>query len=152
MFWDASALIPLFLEESSSQTMREIACRDDVFVVWWGTILECRSALSRSEREGNLTERAMDLALESIKSLSQAWSEVLPSERVRTIAARLLMTHPLKTAHALQLAAAIVWADSNQETSSFVCLDARLGTAARKEGFALLPATLEALGEYSGLQ
>ena len=139
MFWDSSALIPLFLEESGSQAMQKISREESGMVVWWGTVLECRSALSRWQREGKLTNITVDWALEFVKRLSEVWSEVLPSERVRSIAARLLMTHPLRTADALQLAAAIVWADGNEATCRFVCLDARLGIAARQEGFAVLP-------------
>ena len=44
--------------------------------------------------------------------------EVLPAEAVREQAARLLRLHPLRAADALQLAAALVWADSPPPTGT----------------------------------
>jgi predicted nucleic acid-binding protein len=80
-----------------------------------------------------------DQALERISQMSEAWNEVLPGEKIRSIAARLLMTHPLRTADSLQLAAAIIWAEASETAGRFVCLDNRLREAARKEGFSVLP-------------
>ncbi|MDO9558191.1 MAG: type II toxin-antitoxin system VapC family toxin [Syntrophales bacterium] len=139
IFWDSSAIIPLFIEESCSAVLQEIVLKDMGMVIWWGTVLECRSALSRSQREGKITDSEEDQALEIIRQMSEAWSEVLPGEKIRSIAARLLMTHPLRAADALQLAAAIIWADESETACRFICLDKRLRYAARKEGFSVLP-------------
>ena len=46
-FWDASAVIPLFLEEPETPRMLEIARQDSVMIAWWGTVVECRSAVAR---------------------------------------------------------------------------------------------------------
>jgi hypothetical protein len=46
----------------------------------------------------------------------------------------------LRATDALQLAAALVWCDETPRGEPFVCLDERLGDAARREGFRLLPA------------
>ena len=64
---------------------------------------------------------------------------IAPSNRVRERAGRLLATHPLRAADALQLAAALVWCDEAPQGETFVCLDERLSAAARREGFAVLP-------------
>ena len=53
---------------------------------------------------------------------------------VRTIARRLLRVHPLRSADALQLAAAVVCAEGECGMLPFVCLDARLIDAARRRG------------------
>jgi hypothetical protein len=47
----------------------------------------------------------------------------------------MLRVHPLRTADALQLAAAWLAAERRPPTMTFVTLDARLAEAARKEGF-----------------
>ncbi|HSJ25022.1 MAG TPA: hypothetical protein VK929_10160 [Longimicrobiales bacterium] len=60
-------------------------------------------------------------------------------EHVRTTAMRLLRTHPLRAADALQLAAALAWAPA-PAGDVFVTLDERLATAATLEGFTVLPA------------
>jgi predicted nucleic acid-binding protein len=65
---------------------------------------------------------------------------VPPVDEVRRRAGRLLSTHVLRAADALQLAAALIYSDENPQEEIFVCLDDRLREAASKEGFRLLPA------------
>lgn len=48
--------------------------------------------------------------------------------------------HPLRAADASQLAAAITWRGESAGSHEFVCLDERLGDAASREGFEVLPA------------
>jgi hypothetical protein len=57
---------------------------------------------------------------------------------LREAAGRALAVHPLRAADALQLAAALVWSDG-AIGESFVCLDAALRDAARREGFDVRP-------------
>jgi predicted nucleic acid-binding protein len=139
MFWDSSALVPLLVRESTTESAEEALRGDAEMVVWWGTVLECRSAISRTLREGRLDDRSADRALGVLRLLADAWSEVLPGERVRSVAGRILMTHPLRAADALQLAAAVVWADGDGPGCAFVCRDTRLRSAARAEGFTVMP-------------
>jgi hypothetical protein len=61
---------------------------------------------------------------------------------VRRTAERLLRTHPLRAADSLQLAAALIAADHDPSNLEIVCLDARLTSAARREGFAVLDGTV----------
>jgi len=62
------------------------------------------------------------------------------STSLRRTAERLLRTHPLRAADSLQLASALVAADHDPTTLEVVCLDARLATAARREGFKVINA------------
>jgi predicted nucleic acid-binding protein len=107
-------------------------------LVWWGTPIECTSAIARRERQGAFTLRDASLALERLRSLSAARHEVLPSEAVRSAAQRLLRVHPLRAADSLQLAAAVVASDRDAGSLLFVCLDDRLNDAATREGFPIL--------------
>ena len=109
-------------------------------VVWWLTRTECLSAFARRLREGVMSARDERRARQFLKTLSQAWSEVQPSESVRTVAERLLAVHDLRSADALQLAAALEWCDARPSGVAFVCLDARLRQAAQREGFEPFPA------------
>ena len=61
--------------------------------------------------------------------------EVEPGEELRESAKRLLRVHDLRTADALQLAAAVYVAEARPSTLEFVSLDDRLLAAARREGF-----------------
>jgi len=106
-------------------------------VVWWSTPVECASALARIRREGTLTEAAERDALASLDLLRAGWHELLPGDTLRVQALRVLRLHPLRTADALQLAAAMEWAGS-PASGDIVCFDGRLGEAAEREGFRVL--------------
>jgi predicted nucleic acid-binding protein len=135
-FWDSSAIVPLLSEEKNSAALRQLAEDDRDIHVWWGTELECVSALARRERQGASREKLL-VALEQLAVLVARWDEVMPGAAVRDIARRLLRVHPLRTADALQLAAAIVLADQNPASVEFLSLDDRLRDAASREGFAV---------------
>lgn len=139
-FWDASALIPLYIEGPQTKAIRAIAKADGDIVAWWGSPIECFSAFARLRREGFLKPQEEDQIRHLLGLLSDTWTEVEPSAEVRVIAARLLLAHPLRAADSLQLAAGLVWAGTTPRGHQFVCLDHRLRAAARTEGFALLPA------------
>lgn len=105
-------------------------------IVWWATTVECVSALRRLERQGDVGGPDLVSALHRLDELSLAWQEVEAAERVRDVAIRVLRTHQLRAADALQLAAAIVAAEERPATLPFVTLDERLAEAASREGFA----------------
>jgi predicted nucleic acid-binding protein len=77
----------------------------------------------------------LDIARQRLALFERASATVLPTESVRLRADRLLGLHPLRTADAFQLAAALLAAEENPENLPFVTLDERLAEAARKEGF-----------------
>ncbi len=137
-FWDASAIVPLLLAEPERNRLRDELQRDSVMVVWWGTPVECASAIARREREEALTLADAASALKRLRALAGAWHEIQPAPTVREAAQRLVRVHPLRAAESLQLAAAIVAADGDPHSLPFVCLDDRLSEAATREGFPLV--------------
>lgn len=142
-YWDSSALVPLCVEEASSPRMQGIYRDDPVIVTWWGSEIECVSALARLERESAITTELVSAAIARLKSLAAAWHEIQPTQLLRDTALRLLRVHPLRGADAVQLAAAVIAADREPATLEIVSLDARLGVAARREGFTLAGAVGE---------
>ena len=137
-FWDASAVVPLLIEETTSAAVLAIVDTDPHLVVWWGTEVECVSAITRRERDGAFDPSQVTTATSRLRSLAEAWREVDPSSTVRHTAVRLLRTHQLRAGDALQLAAAIVAADGDPGTLAFVTLDDRLAVAASREGFPIV--------------
>ncbi len=107
-------------------------------MTWWGSWIECASALNRLRREGSLDSGDLDRSLARLQELSGGWTEVRPLERVRRRAVRLLRVHPLRGAAALQLAAALTASDEDPSELDVVSSDARLADAARQEGFRVL--------------
>jgi predicted nucleic acid-binding protein len=137
-FWDASAIVPLVLAEPATKTMQALAAKDAAMLVWWGTDVECVSAIARLEREGALDDSAVAKAFDRLKQLAAGWHEVDPSDAVREAAVRFLRVHPLRAADALQLSAAFIAAERRPSSLEMVTLDDRLAAAARKEGFVLI--------------
>lgn len=137
-FWDASAIVPLLVQERRREAMLSLLAQDDVILVWWATPVECTSAIARREREGSLTAAQAVASLERLRYLKDGWHEVLPSAVLRDIAERVLRVHPLRTADSLQLAAAIIAAEREPVTLDLVSLDDRLSDAASREGFRVL--------------
>jgi predicted nucleic acid-binding protein len=140
-FWDASAIVPLLVLETSSRRLQSLAAKESGMLVWWSSEVECVSALARREREGALDGRAMAIALRRLRQLADGWHEVDPSDAIRETAERFLRVHPLRAADALQLAAAFAAAERRPTSLEIVTLDDRLADVARKEGFAVVELT-----------
>ncbi len=138
-FWDSSALVPLLVDEATTPAITSVLVQDPDFVVWWGSPIECISALSRLGRERLLDQAGARVALERLDVLSEAWHEMQPTTRIREKAIRMLRVHALRAADALQLAAAIVAAEDQPGSLAFVTLDDRLAEAAELEGFSVIP-------------
>ncbi len=111
---------------------------DGRIVTWWGSWVECASALNRRHREGGLDGGALHETLQELTQFAARWLHIRSSPHVRQQALRLLRTHPLRAADALQLAAALTAAMGDPATLHLVCSDARLSQAAQIEGFLVL--------------
>lgn len=139
MFWDSSAVVPLLIAETRSPEMAALLGTDRAPAMWWGSPVECQSALHRRRRDETLPPAALAEALARLERLAQDIDTVAPTNRVRERASRALAAHPVRAPDALQLAAALVWSDEAPAGETFVCLDERLRGAARQEGFEVLP-------------
>ncbi len=137
-FWDSSALVPLLVSEEVTHRLGELYLAEDGILTWWGTEVECASAVARLEREDLLSPREATVALERLDALARGWHLIEPIETLRQTARRFLRVHPLRAADALQLSAAFLAAEGQPSSLGFVCLDVRLGTAAQREGFQLV--------------
>lgn len=137
-FWDSSAILPLLVEEASTPSALGYYENNPEIVAWWGTPVECASALARLECEARLDSTEVTLALGQLAALQAAWYEVQPLDSVRQVAQRLLRLHPLRAADSLQLAAALLVCEHRPKGWQFVCLDTRLCLAAEREGFRVI--------------
>jgi len=138
-FWDASAIVPLVVAEPASAALRELADEDPTVVMWWATSVEALSGLYRRVRAGELDSESLDAARDRLWAFLEDAHVVAPGEPLRDRAHRLLAVHPLRAADALQLAAALVWAEEQPTGLELVTSDDRLRDAASREGFRVLP-------------
>ncbi|MGQ0737351.1 MAG: type II toxin-antitoxin system VapC family toxin [Acidobacteriota bacterium] len=137
-FWDASAIVPLLVAETTTKAVQGLAAADPAMLVWWASEVECASAIARLERDGALEADAVVAAFDRLKRVAEACHEVDPSDGIREAAVRFLRVHPLRAADAVQLAAAFVAAEQRPSSLELITLDERLAAAARKEGFAVI--------------
>ena len=137
-FWDASAVIPLCVDEAASDRLRTLLHEDPHVAAWWGCPIECWSAFARRRRDTLLDLPGEEAARAVLRSLQESWTEIQPGEEVRLQAGRLLRVHPLRALDALQLAAALVWKGS-ATSKEIVVLDRRLREAAILEGLTPIP-------------
>ncbi|HEV2135776.1 MAG TPA: type II toxin-antitoxin system VapC family toxin [Terracidiphilus sp.] len=136
-FWDASALVPLCVNETTS---RDAHAQLKVFlpVVWWGTLVEIHSAIRRGHLLGKLNDQEKAKALARLLLLSRGWREILPDDPLRDLARQLLDAHDLRAADSLQLAAALVWCQHRPARRNFLSADRRLSESARAQGFSVI--------------
>ena len=142
-YWDSSAIVPLLIEESFSGQVKVLLREDSEMIIWWGTPVECVSALCRKEREGVLKPQGLVESFNRLQVLQETWSEIEAHPQLRQLAQRLLRVHALQAADSLQLAAALVASDRDPSRMELVCYDQQLRTIAAKEGFVVLPEKME---------
>ena len=138
IFWDASALVPLFVRQPASPALDDAMKRSGSVSIWWGSVVECWSALARLRREGVIRADEEVRARERLELFRRGSDEILPSEEIRGLSGTLLLRHPLRAADSLQLASALIYSGM-PASGDFYCLDERLKEAARLEGLTPLP-------------
>jgi len=139
-YWDASAIIPLIVEQASSREAERWVAENPSIVVWTLTHVEAVSALRRLVREESLLESEAHRAEQVLEEVLARAHTVADVEGVKETACRLLRTHALRAADAMQLGAALEWADGSARGLVFHTLDRRLALAAEREGFAVVGA------------
>jgi predicted nucleic acid-binding protein len=138
-FWDSSGIVALHVESQLTSDVRELYARDPQVLAWILSDVEAASALHRLAREGAMAQAEVQ---EAISRLDAFWETVHVVSRVDAVklrARRLLGLHRLRAADALQLGAALSSVQDQPAGWEFICLDQRLGGAARLEGFTVLP-------------
>ena len=134
-FWDSSALLPLLVEEKRSKACRALRRADRGIVVWALTRTELVSATRRLERERMLDAADVAVVLDRLETLARGWTEIEALGMVRERSERLLATHALTAADALQLGTALIQVRDRPKGRAFVTADDRLAVAAEAEGF-----------------
>lgn len=131
-------LVCLCVEEPDTTVARRLA-KDDI-ATWSVSAVEIASAVERRSREGAFEAGGRDAARAALDELMTTWTEITALAAVRERALRLVATHAVRAADAMQLGAALVAVSDRPRGHEFVCADDRLRDAASREGFTVLPA------------
>lgn len=137
-FWDASAILPLIVEEEGSPLALKWLREDQDVMLWGLTRVELASAIERRSREGRLRPAERSSALRMANRLADDAHEIVDLAAVRSRATAVLARHPLRPADAAQLGAALLVADPEPASLTMVVLDRRLAAAAEREGLLVL--------------
>lgn len=137
-FWDSSALIQLFVDQTDTEFVRQLYLDGSPVVVWWGTQVECVRAFCKLSAESVLPEQSLDLVLRSFAGDWKLWFEIEPADEVRKRANDAARKHLLRAADALQLGAALFAQERAGRQLDFVCFDKKLGKAAASEGLRVI--------------
>jgi predicted nucleic acid-binding protein len=133
-FWDASALVPLCVIQSTTPSVVSLY-KSYPAVVWWATPVEIASALARLLRTREISTSNCAKARQVAVALADEWSVIQPSNALRDHAMRLVDRYDLKAADAMQLAAALDWCENVPRGEIFLTADQRLREAAVLSGF-----------------
>ena len=94
--------------------------------------------MERRFRQGELSREERRHCLDRFSSFSEQWDEVADLFATRSRAMALLARHSLRAADAAQLGAALLVAENDPASVTFVCLDELLSIAAEREGLRVL--------------
>ena len=133
-FWDASALVPLCVQQGLTAQAVTLHADHDI-AVWWATPVEMASALARLLRMKQLDSRDWTKARKLAKRLADSWSVIQPSDALREKSIELVERYDLRTADSFQLAAALEWCEDSPQGRIFLTADRKLREAALLSGF-----------------
>lgn len=108
-------------------------------MVWFLTPVEVISAFSRLNRTSHLSANDFEKACNHFRFAKNQFIIIKEFEAVASKAERIISIHGLKSADALQLAAALTVTKDSPQNHVFVSLDDKLRRAAKNEGFAVKP-------------
>lgn len=137
-YWDASAFVPLLVNESRSGDARSLLAQDRDIVTWALSHVEVVSAIERRAREGVASSSVRISLVGKAHRMFQGIFQVDDLLRVQNGCFSLLARYPLRSVDAQQLSAALVLANGQPQAMDFVCFDERLADAASREGFIVI--------------
>ena len=136
-YFDKSAFIKLYNEEVGTRKVLDMLASSDggLTIILDIALVKARSAIRRSQREGDLSQRYADRLLRRIKEeVNSSFLVWRSSIAVLDLAARLIDRNPLRANDAIQLAGCVLASRLLGEFLVFVCADLRLCDAANREG------------------
>ncbi len=136
-FWDASALVPLCVGQSTTPRATSLFRKYEA-VIWWATPLEIASALARLVRMKHLNPQDWAKCRNLAIDLTDSCFVIQPSDALRSQAIQMVEAYDLRPADALQLSAALEWCEGAPRANVFLTADQRLRDAATLRGFEAL--------------
>src|ERR1700735_2874975 len=93
-FWDASALVPTFLEEPATAEVQRWQSADPGVGIWMMTRVEVISAIARRKREQPERTVLWQRAIRDFQEAAPTWTEIFDAEAARFHAERIVVDYP----------------------------------------------------------
>lgn len=143
LYLDSSCLAKLYLEESGSEEVKDAVDAAEEIATSMVAEAEVRSALARRRREGDFTASEYAKAKNDFRNDWQTFLHIQVSDGISAFAGNLAELHNLRGFDAIHLASALSVVDGEDGQTWFFSADARLNTAAKREGLKkIFPADL----------
>jgi uncharacterized protein len=138
-YLDTSALVKLYVRESGTDVMLQLANSSSNLAVLDLTRVEFHAVVRRRQRMGDVSHDIARTLIDAMDHHLQTLYWVPPvTEAVIEEAIALLDRHPLRAYDALQLAGCVSLRAQLREQPIFVCADRQLLRAAEREGLDVL--------------
>lgn len=147
-YFDASALVKRYVRETGTITVRRVLA-SGIAASSRLSEVEVSSGIIRRAREGAFTIRQRDRMLTAHQRDVPALAVVEMTPEITSDARALLLRHPLRASHAIQLASCLYLQRQLAQPVPFVAFDRRLVQAARAEGLTVITARGDRQGKVS---
>lgn len=141
-FADTSALVKLYANDAG----RDIVTGIPVLIIAQTARVEVPDAIWKKHRMGELSQEDATCLVREFEADYHGTTDAPPrfvavptTAVVFERAARMARIHGLAGFRSVQLASAVLAAEADPESRTFVCFDRRLRSAALAEGFPLIP-------------
>ena len=138
LFCDTSALVKLYVLETFSHEMSELAVQANLLAVSRISWVETMAALARRARENPADERQIEMIRTRFRKSWQDFAVIEVSQPLVELAGEYADTFALRAYDSVQLAAARVLQEQSGEVFCFACFDTRLTKAAAVLGMKTL--------------
>lgn len=139
VYFDASALVKLFLDEPFSEDTRALAAQAEVAI---SSVVVFAETVAAIRRAVNLRRLDAHDGVRLLGEIGLTWEEIskIPADRgVAERAGEIAWRHLLRGFDSIHLASALVWKAAAAEPLTFATFDAALSHAAQAEGFEAWP-------------
>jgi uncharacterized protein len=138
LYLDTSALVKLYVSESSSDKMRQWVDNAELSTTSRIAYVEARAAFARKRRERALTPRDYQTIVGDFADDWETFFIVDVSDALTKRAAQLAENFALRAYDAVHLASALVVAEQGSQAVQFTCFDEKLCRTARRQGLTVL--------------
>ena len=138
IYFDTSALVKLYVEETGSNRIRDITHRASVISTSKIAYPEARSAFARKRKEGGFSQNALRRIVEELNRDWESYLVIEITDGLVRSAGDLAEKYLLRGFDSIHLASAVQLRNKIRSEVSFSSTDLKLNQSAEKEGLSVV--------------